>query len=105
MTSMARFAGVLAMTILMLACNGTRSAQSAPDKTGVMRGRIVGHDQAHNLLTVDHEKVGDMMDPMIMPYFVKGAKVAQLPPDGARFIATLHEQNGQYWLSDVHSAP
>jgi Cu/Ag efflux protein CusF len=74
-------------------------------KRAMLRGRIVGRDIARNELTVDHEKAGDMMEAMTMPYPVQGVKVDKLPRDGTLINAVLHEKDGQYFLTDVRPAP
>src|SRR5437588_12781328 len=80
-------------------------ALAAPaEKSGALRGTIVGRDAKSNELTVAHEEVKDIMGTMTMSYEVRGATVSSLPKDGSRITAILHEANGKYWLTDVKAA-
>src|SRR5437588_2611256 len=80
-------------------------ALAAPaEKSGALRGTIVGRDAKSNELTVAHEEVKDIIGTMTMSYEVRGAAVSSLPKDGSRITAILHEVNGKYWLTDVKAA-
>jgi Cu/Ag efflux protein CusF len=79
----------------------TPTAAAASEKTYAFRGKIVSRDPAKGTLTVDHEKVEGLWEAMTMGFEVRGADLASLPPDGARIQATLHVENGRYWLTDV----
>jgi Cu/Ag efflux protein CusF len=76
----------------------------AAEKSGALTGTIVSRDAARNRLTVAHAEVAGVMGAMTMPYEVRGQKVASLPKDGAKIIATLHESDGAYWLTNVAAA-
>ena len=77
-------------------------AASGEEKTGELHGTIVSRDVAKNTVTLKHEKVEGIMDAMTMPFEVRDGKVDALPADGTHVMATLHEQNGQYWVTGVH---
>ncbi len=79
----------------------TVTSASRMQVTAMMEGKIVSRDEARNQLTVDHKKVEGMMDAMTMAYDVRGAKASSLPPDGTEITAMLHEENGNYYLTDV----
>lgn len=76
----------------------------AAEKSGRLEGTIVSRNAAKNELTVAHGDVAGVMGAMTMPYEVRGQRVTSLPNDGAKIIATLHESNGSYWLTDVKPA-
>ena len=68
-------------------------------------GTIVGRDAHDNTLRVDHEAIPGFMEAMTMDYSVRGAKVAELPPNKTRVEARLHVSDDGYWLTDVKKAP
>jgi hypothetical protein len=41
------------------------------------------------------------MEPMKMDYALRGAKVDSLPPNGTPVDVTLHERDGEFWVTDV----
>ena len=47
----------------------------------------------------------DAVEAMVMDYSVRGAKVAELPPDNSRIQAKLHVTDRGYWLTDVKPIP
>lgn len=75
----------------------------AAEKSGRLDGTIVGRDTKKNELTISHAAVPDLMGAMTMPYEVRGQRVDALPADGAQITATLHEADGNYWLTDVRA--
>jgi Cu/Ag efflux protein CusF len=77
------------------------TAAPAAEKSGELHGTIVSRDAAKNTVTLQHEKVEGIMDAMTMPFELRDGKVDSLPPDGTHVVATLHEQNGQYWVTAV----
>lgn len=79
---------------------------SAPseEKSGELRGVIVSRDPAKNTVTLEHERVEGIMDAMTMPFELRDGKVDQLPPDGTRIVATLHEKNSTWWVTGVRAA-
>jgi hypothetical protein len=89
----------LVLTVLLLACGGKRNA--APEKTYPMTATIVSRDPSSHTLTMDNRDVPGVMEAMRMDYELRGAKVASLPPDGTPVNATLHEQDGRFWITDV----
>lgn len=77
------------------------AAAPASEKTYVLRGKIVSRDPAKGTLTVAHEKIEGLWEAMTMGFEVRGTDLAGLPPDGTRIQATLHVEDGRYWLTDV----
>lgn len=66
-----------------------------------MRGKVVSLDAARNQITVDHEKIEGLWEPMTMAFEVGGGEPGRLPPEGSTIRATLHAEGGRYWLTDV----
>lgn len=66
-----------------------------------MTATIVSRDAKTNNVNLDNENVPGVMEPMKMDYPLRGAKVDSLPPDGTRVDVTLHEQDGEFWVTDV----
>ena len=77
---------------------------AAAEKAGKLEGTIVGRNAAKNELTVQHGEVAGVMGAMTMGYEVRGQKVSALPANGMKITATLHENNGAYWLTDVKAS-
>ena len=89
------------MAVLATAC-GEKSPQ-APEHRYQMTATMVSRDPAQNVVTLDSKEIPGVMEAMRMDYNVHDAKVATLPPNGAAVTATLHEQDGNYWVTDVRS--
>jgi len=80
------------------------SLPAAAEKSGKLEGTIVSRDSGKNELTVQHAEVKGVMGAMTMGYHVRGQKVSALPANGTKITATLHENNGAYWLTDVKAS-
>ena len=94
-----RVRAVLAVIVILIsACS-----KSAPPKENryPMTATVVSRDPAQNLVTMDNKEIPGFMEPMRMDYAVRDAKVSALPPNGTPVTATLHEQDGNYWVTDV----
>jgi len=92
----------LVIILVLAACGRHEKPLSVPgEKLYTVEGRIVGRDVAGNLLRVDHKAIPGFMEAMTMDYSVHGAKVAELPADGARIRAKLHVTDSGYWITDV----
>ena len=74
---------------------------AALEKTYPLRGKVVSVDAAGNQITVDHERIEGLWEPMKMDFEVRGREVGSLPPEGSTIRATLHVENGRYWLTDI----
>jgi len=86
---------ILAIILLLFAL------PAAAEKTGKLEGTIIGRDAAKNELSIQHGDVPGVMSAMTMGYQVRGQKVTDLPANGTKITATLHEANGAYWLTDI----
>jgi Cu/Ag efflux protein CusF len=83
------------------ATGAPEAGATSAEKTYTMNGKIVSRDGAKGTVTVDHEEIPGLMAAMQMTYEVRGTDVANLPADGSRITSTLHEQGGDYWVTDV----
>lgn len=70
-----------------------------------MTATIVSRDPAQNVVTLDNKDIPGVMEPMRMDYSVRDAKVNALPPNGTAVTATLHESDGNYWVTGVRAVP
>jgi hypothetical protein len=78
------------------------SKQSQPiEKTYPMTATIVSRDPVKNTVNLDNMEVPGKMMAMKMDYELRGAKVSDLPPDGAAVEVTMHDVNGAYYVTDV----
>ena len=99
---------LLATFLVLAACTADepeRPLSEAGEKLYTVRGVILSRDETSNTIHVDHEEIPGFMAAMKMDYSVRGAKVAELPPDNARFEARLHATERAYWLTDVRQIP
>ena len=96
------------MTLALLACSDAKTREkplSEPgEKVYTLTGKILARDGGENTLRLDHEAVPGFMEAMTMDYSVRGASVADLPPDGTRVVTTLHFTNNGYWITGVKRA-
>ena len=100
---------VVLAVLLLVACSQHGSDEKPLSVSGEklydLKGKIVTRSAADNTLQIDHEAIPGFMDAMTMDYSVRGAKVAQLPPDGSRITAKLHATDTAYWITDVAKVP
>jgi hypothetical protein len=94
-----RLALLLAALTVTTAC--AKSEPAAPEKTYPMTATVVSRDPRGNTVNLDNKEVPGVMEPMKMDYPLRGAKVDSLPPDGTPVDVTLHEQDGDFWVTDV----
>ena len=90
----------LALFLAMCACS---KREAAPEHTYPMTATIVSRDPAQNVVTMDNKNIPGVMEAMRMDYRVGDAKVPALPPDGTPVNATLHERDGDYWVTGVRA--
>ena len=69
-----------------------------------MTATIVSRDPGANTVNLDNKEIPGVMEAMKMDYALRGAKASALPPDGTAVSATLHERDGQYWVTDVKTS-
>src|SRR5437762_2712942 len=101
---MKRLLIITLITLAIVVCS-KQSQTSAPaasnEKTYAMTATIVSRDPAKNTVNLDNKEVPGEMAAMKMDYELRGAKVAELPPDGAAVEVTVHDANGSYYITDV----
>jgi len=93
-----RFAAIL---IIALSACSAKHETAEKEKTYPMTATIVSRDPAHNIVNLDNKEVPGVMEAMKMDYELRGSKVSALPPDGTAVEVTLHEQGGNFWVTDV----
>ena len=96
----ARHIAPLLIVVAMCACT---KRDAVKDNQYPMTATIVARDPAQNVLTMDNKDIPGVMEAMRMDYTVRGAKVDALPPNGTPVMATLHESDGNYWVTDVRA--
>lgn len=87
---------LLLSALVVAGCGG-----EGEEKTYPLRGTIEGRIEQSNELVVQHEKIGDWMEAMTMPFPVRDAKVAELPPTGTEIEAIVHVTDRRFWITDV----
>ena len=98
------------LALALLALTGCSGEEPKPlsepgEKLYTVRGVILSREATSNTLNIEHEAIPNFMAAMTMDFQVRGAKVAQLPPDGSRIEATLHHGATSFWLTDVRQIP
>ena len=99
---------VVLLSALAFACSPAKEEKPLSvkgEKVYELKGTIVAREAKDNTLRVDHQAIPGFMEAMTMDYSVHGAKVAELPADGARIRAKLHVTDSGYWLTDVKTSP
>ncbi len=89
------------VAVAAFACSKEKPLSEPGEKLYMLRGKIVSRDAGDNTIQLDHEASPGLMEAMTMDYSVRGAKVAQLPPNGSQVEAKLHVTNDAYWVTDV----
>jgi len=96
---------VVALVLLSCAKPEPKPLSEKGEKLYALKGKILSREAADNSLRLDHEAIPGFMEAMTMDYPVRGAKVAELPPDKSIVVARLHVNDDKYWLTDVKRAP
>ena len=89
--------GALCIVLVCIGC----AKKTAESKTYPMTATIVSRDARGNTVNLDNKEIPGVMESMKMDYALRGANVDSLPPNGTPVTATLHEQDGQFWVTDV----
>lgn len=89
------------MLLALCACSKREAASN--EHTYPMTATIVARDTSQNAVTLDNKEVPGVMEAMRMDYRVGDAKVNALPPNGTPVNATLHERDGDYWVTGVRA--
>jgi Cu/Ag efflux protein CusF len=92
---------LLALTVACSKGSQTATSEASKEKTYPMTATIVSRDPASNTVNLDNKEVPGEMGAMKMDYELRGAKAADLPPDGTPVEVTVHDVNGSYYVTDV----
>jgi len=92
----------LGLAATMLARAPARHAPSATDGRYDFRGVVKSVDKAHKRATIKHEKVGDLMDAMTMPFVIKDEQALNEMEPGDQIKAVLvSTDDGGQWLEQI----
>ena len=91
----------LLVILIAIACSKQSPPAMKSETTYPMTATIVSRDPAKNTVNLDNKEVPGEMAAMKMDYELRGAKVAELPPDGTPVEVTVHDTNGSYYVTDV----
>jgi hypothetical protein len=89
------------LLIALITASCSKQEPAAPEKTYPMTATIVSRDPRGNTVNLDNKEVPGVMEPMKMDYPLRGAQVDSLPADGTPVDVTLHERDGEFWVTDV----
>ena len=93
---------LIALAVAACSKQTQTSTPAASNETAYpMTATIVSRDPAQNTVNLDNVEVPGKMAAMKMDYELRGAKVAELPPDGTPVEVTVHDTNGSYYVTDV----
>jgi hypothetical protein len=104
---MKRVTVLILLVLFAIACGESEKPKPLSvkgEQLYTLDGKIVSRDKGDNSLRIDHKAVAGLMEAMTMDYSVRGANVAQLPPDGSVITAKLHVVGDAFWLTDVRRA-
>jgi Cu/Ag efflux protein CusF len=101
-------AAIALVLVAGLALGASARANDAPirmlqkEKRYELRGVVKSVDKPNRRATIKHEKVGDYMDAMTMPFPIKDEKALNTMRPGDQIRATLVATNdGGLWLENV----
>jgi Cu/Ag efflux protein CusF len=97
---------VLAMTApadsIAFGTSGMPSLRRQRESRYEFKGVVKSVDKAHKRATIKHEKVGDLMDPMTMPFLIKDEKALNQMEPGDQIKAVLvSTDDGRQWLENI----
>lgn len=106
-TNFARAALVL-LALILLACpifsntGNSHALRGRQERRYELKGVVQSVDKAKKRATIKHEKVGDLMDAMTMPFLIKDEKALNEMEPGDQLKATLVTTgDGGQWLEKV----
>lgn len=94
---------LLAMAISACSSAGSGEARSGGQEARYeLRGVVKSVEKAKKRATIKHEKVGDLMDAMTMPFLIKDEKALEEMEPGDQIKATLvSTDDGRQWLEKI----
>lgn len=90
----------LLVGLLTTACSPKKPKATAGAKQYELKGKIVSADKANHKVTIAHEKIGDYMEAMTMPFTLTDDWVYGDLTPGAQIQATLVVDQGMSWLEN-----
>lgn len=91
---------IVATGLLISACQPKKPQATAGAKQYELKGKIVSADKANHKVTISHEKIGDYMEAMTMPFTLTDDWVYGDLTPGAQIQATLVIDQGMSWLEN-----
>lgn len=98
---------VVVITVLLMAGLGLAASlwmsnkPKAQNGSYELRGVVESVDKTKNRATINHEKVGDLMDAMTMSFVIKDEKALSEMRSGDQIIATMVSTDTGYWLEQI----
>ncbi len=65
------------------------------------RGKVVAVDAERRAVTIDHEKIGDFMEPMTMPFKVADTTLLSRAVPGRAMAFTIRVEHNMIVLTDI----
>ncbi|MBI1760613.1 MAG: SCO family protein [Acidobacteria bacterium] len=100
-SSIIRFFTLCVLTgLLFTACQPKKPQATAGAKQYELKGKVVSADKAKHKVTIAHDKIGDYMEAMTMPFTLTDDWVYSDLTLGAQIQATLVVDQGMTWLEN-----
>lgn len=94
------FCILLIGSLLSAACTPKKPQATSGAKQYELKGKVVSADKANHKVTIAHEKIGDYMEAMTMPFTLLDDWVYSELTPGALIQATLVVDQGMTWLEN-----
>jgi protein SCO1/2 len=91
---------LLAGLLVCAACTHKKPQASSGAKQYELKGKVVAVDKANHKVTIAHEKIGDYMEAMTMPFTLLDDWVYSDLAPGVLIQATLVVDQGMSWLEN-----
>ena len=91
---------VLTTALCLTACDKKKPPASPGAKQYELKGKVVSADRVKHKVTIAHEKIGDYMEAMTMPFTLTEDWVYPDLTPGALIQATLVVDQGMSWLEN-----
>ncbi len=91
---------LFAICLLLPACQTKKPQATAGAKQYELKGKVVSADKANHKVTIAHDKIGDYMEAMTMPFTLTDDWVYGDLTPGAQIQATLVVDQGMTWLEN-----
>ncbi len=88
------------LALLITACQPKKPQATAGAKQYELKGKVVSADKANHKVTIAHDKLGDYMEAMTMPFTLTDDWVYSDLVPGAQIQATLVVDQGMTWLEN-----